>query len=87
MRREGIANRFLRTVSENFSDLIDANTQAEFDEWDTQNEKKLSIVDGDDLEVDLARSNMVSRTRDIYREELYELGMRLDHLLLQIEIN
>lgn len=87
VRREGIANRFLRTVSENFSDLIDANTQAEFDEWDAQNEKKLSIVDGDDLEVDLARSNMVSRTRDIYREELYELGMRLDHLLLQIEVD
>lgn len=87
VRREGIANRFLRTVSQNFSDLIDANTQAEFDDWEPQGEKKLSIVDGDDLEVDLARSNMVSRTRDIYREELYELGMRLDHLLLQIEIN
>jgi len=87
VRREGIANRFLRTISQNFSDLIDANTQAEFDEWDLQNEKKLSIVDGDDLEVDLARSNMVSRTRDIYREELYEMGMRLDHLLLQIEVD
>jgi hypothetical protein len=87
VRREGIASRFLRTLSQNFSDLIDANTQAEFDDWEPQSEKKLSIVDGDDLEVDLARSNMVSRTRDIYREELYELGMRLDHLLLQIEID
>lgn len=86
VRREGIANRFLRTQSQNFSDLIDANTQGEFDTWEREQETKLSIVDGDDLEVDLARSNMVSRTRDIYREELYELGMRLDHLLLQIEI-
>lgn len=87
VRREGIANRFLRTQSQNFSDLIDANTQGEFETWEREQETKLSIVDGDDLEVDLARSNMVSRTRDIYREELYELGMRLDHLLLQIEIN
>lgn len=86
VRREGIANRFLRTQSENFSNLIDGNAQ-EFDTWERDPETKLSIVDGDDLEVDLARSNMVSRTRDIYREELYELGMRLDHLLLQIEIN
>jgi hypothetical protein len=87
VRREGIANRFLRTISQNFSDLIDANTQAEFDNWEPQRENNLSIVDGDDLEVDLARSNMVSRTRDVYREELYELGMRLDHLLLQIEVS
>lgn len=86
VRREGIANRFLRTQSENFSNLIDGNAQ-EFDTWERDPETKLSIVDGDDLEVDLARSNMVSRTRDIYREELYELGMRLDHLLLQIEVN
>lgn len=87
VRREGIASRFLRTLSQSFSDLIDANNQSEFDLWPQEKETKLSIVDGDDLEVDLARSNMVSRTRDIYREELYELGMRLDHLLLQIEVN
>jgi hypothetical protein len=86
VRREGIANRFLRTQNQSFSDLIDANTQGELESWERE-QTKLSLVDGDDLEVDLARSNMVSRTRDIYREELYELSMRLDHLLLQIEIN
>jgi Protein of unknown function (DUF1631). len=86
VRREGIANRFLRTTSQNFSDLIDANNQGGLDTLEREQDTKLAIVDGDDLEVDLARSNMVSRTRDIYREELYELGMRLDHLLLQIEI-
>src|SRR5690554_2233198 len=58
VRREGIANRFLRTQSENFSNLIDGNAQ-EFDTWERDPETKLSIVDGDDLEVDLARSNMV----------------------------
>ncbi len=86
VRREGIANRFLRTTSQNFSDLIDANNQGGFEVGAREQDTKLAIVEGDDLEVDLARSNMVSRTRDIYREELYELGMRLDHLLLQIEI-
>jgi hypothetical protein len=86
VRREGIANRFLRTTSQYFSDLIDANNQGGFETDAREQDTKLAIVDGDDLEVDLARSNMVSRTRDMYREELYELGMRLDHLLLQVEI-
>ena len=50
VRREGIANRFLRTQSQNFSDLIDANTQGEFETWEREQETKLSIVDGDDLD-------------------------------------
>jgi Protein of unknown function (DUF1631) len=89
IRREGIAIGFLRTLNDLFTRLILTHEGGGFDSSSDKPEYSgnLSIVDGDDLEVDLARSNMVSRTRDIYREDLYELGMRLDHLLLQIEIN
>ena len=89
IRREGIANGFLRSITRYFSEIIKTHENGGFDNWDAEenNSSTLSIVDGDDLEVDLARSNMVSRTRDIYREELYELGMRLDHLLLQVEVD
>lgn len=89
IKREGIAKKFLSSVNALFSDLIDTHNNGDFESWDedTPTANRLSIVEGDDLEVDLARSNMVSRTRDIYREELYELATRLDHLLLQVEIS
>lgn len=88
IRREGIANGFLRSLNSLFSELIKTHESGSFSSWEAEERNSiLSIVDGDDLEVDLAHSNMVSRTRDTYREELYELGMRLDHLLLQVEVN
>lgn len=87
IRREGIANAYLRSLNTLFTDLIKTHESGGFASWEEQQQtSNLSIVEGDDLEVDLARSNMVSRTRDSYREELYELGMRLDHLLLQVEV-
>lgn len=87
IKREGIANKFLSIVNGNFSDLIDTHGNGGFESWDDPaTQSNLSIVEGDDLEIDLARSNMVSRTRDVFREELYELTTRLDHLLLQVEI-
>ncbi len=84
VKREGIANQFLRDISALFSRLVDSA----FDiPSDNDEENNLSIVEGDDLEVDLARSNMISRSRDMFHIELHELGLRLDHLLLQIEVN
>lgn len=87
IKREGVAKKFLSSVNANFDNLIATHSNGGFDTWDEPAaQTSLSIVEGDDLEVDLARSNMVSRTRDVFREELYELTMRLDHLLLQVEI-
>lgn len=86
VKREGIANQFLREVSESFSTLIDAPFDNQFDDEDDE-AANLSIVEGDDLEVDLARSNMVGRARDLFYSELNELCLRLDHLLLQVEVN
>lgn len=88
IRREGIANTYLRSLNALFTELIKTHESGGFESWrEEEQTESLSIVEGDDLEVDLARSNMVSRTRDSYREELYDLGMRLDHLLLQVEVN
>lgn len=87
IKREGIANLYLRSLADLFSSLIEFHKYSDLDEFSQQSAQNLSIVEGDDLEVDLARGNMVSRTRDIFKEELYELSTRLDHLLLQIEVN
>lgn len=86
IKREGIANQFLRKISESFQTLIEQPPPHidGLDDWDDEPESNLSIVEGDDLETDLAMSNMVSHTRDEYRTELHELVMRLDHLLLQV---
>lgn len=87
IKREGIANLYLRSLADLFSNLIEFHKYSDLDEFSEQSARNLSIVEGDDLEVDLARGNMVSRTRDIFKEELYELSTRLDHLLLQVEVN
>ena len=60
--------------------------RAEVKNEDEQN-SGLSLVEGDALEIDLALNNMTSRTRDSYKEELYDLTIRLDHLLMQFEVH
>lgn len=87
IRREGIANGFLKSLSSQFSKLIQMHENpfdSDFGEGETGS---LSIVEGDILEVDLARSNMVSRARDLFKQELFELNARMDHLLLQCRVD
>lgn len=86
IKREGIANAFLQSVADQFSALIEFQTLIDERNPDSS-PRKLSIVEGDELEVDLARGSLVSRTRDVYREELYELNTRFDHLLLQVAVD
>ncbi len=50
-------------------------------------ETELSIVDREDLEVDLAQKNMADRTRDTYKQELYDLVARLDELLTHCQVD
>ena len=89
IKREGIANLFLRGIAEGFSSLVDANESQGYDAIEAGRDlpTNLALVEGDDLEVELATANMVSRTREIFKEELYELVTRLDHLLLQVKLN
>ena len=51
-----------------------------------RNASSLSLVENDDLEIDLAISSMANRTRSLYLSTLYELTLRLDHLFPQIEV-
>lgn len=85
VKREGIANQFLRDIADSFSKLLGRSFEHHFDE--DHEPANLSIVEGDDLEVDLAKANMVGRARDLFYAELNELTLRLDHLLLQVEID
>lgn len=86
IKKQGVINSFLRSITESFNDLI-MNRHSEEAAGEAESAADLSIVEGDDLEVDLAKKNMAGRTREAYKEELYELTIRLDHLLLQVMVN
>lgn len=84
IKKHGVITRFLRCISESFNDLILNKTPLKKpDDEDVH----LALVEGDALEIELAHKNMAGRTRDTYKEELYELTIRLDHLLLQVNVN
>ena len=88
IKRERIANQFLRALVAAFSRFIEPKSKADSsDESYEDDDSPLSVVKGDDLEIELAISNMVSRTRDTYRTELHELAARLDHLLLHVDLS
>lgn len=86
IKREGIANLYLRGLSDGFTRLLDSQRPGDTPVQARSEYATLALVEGDDLEVDLARANMVARTREIFKEELYELTTRLDHLLLQVPV-
>ncbi len=86
IKKHGVITHFLRGISESFNDLI-LNKVPPKNENSNDDDVHLAIVEGDELEVQLARKNMADRTRDTYKEELYELTIRLDHLLLQVNVN
>ncbi len=86
LKKQGIAKRFAENLSTNFNHLVDASAQGPLAQQDIS-AHKLSIMDSDALEVDLARKNMVSHARATYREPLYELNMRLDDLLPQVSVD
>ena len=88
IKKQGVANEFLRALTNEFNDLVTGQSQAKLNRTDGDiTSGSLSIVEGDDLEIELALNNMTGRTREIYKEELYELAIRLDHLLLQVTVN
>lgn len=88
IKKQGVANEFLRALTNEFNDLVTGQSQSKLNRTDGDiTSGSLSIVEGDDLEIQLALNNMTGRTREIYKEELYELAIRLDHLLLQVTVN
>ena len=75
---------FIDGLSQNFDRITERSEVAEANPSDSDDE--LSIVGRDDLEVELAQKNMADRTRDTYKQELYDLSARLNALLQNCEI-
>ncbi|WP_339074074.1 DUF1631 domain-containing protein [Teredinibacter turnerae] len=86
IKKKGVATEFLRQISTLFTELLNSDSNKR-ETAQAEDELGLSIVEGDDLEIELALNNMTGRTRDTYKLELYELAMRLDHLLLRIPVS
>lgn len=87
IKKQGVASAFTHELEQYFSQLVTEQNETESDEHeDEHNANNLSIVEGDELEIDLALNNMTSRTRESYKGELYELTIRLDHLLMRYSV-
>lgn len=82
IKKEGLIGAFLQKLSENFTDIL-TNKSSKPSTAREDEEVNLSIVEGDELEIDLALKNMSNRAKESYKNEIYELAIRLDHLLLQ----
>lgn len=89
IKKEGLNSAFLQAISDGFQDLVRPGGGVKPTAYseDDNNEANLAIVEGDDLEIELALKNMSNRTRESYKSELYELSIRLDHLLLQATVD
>lgn len=46
----------------------------------------LSLVENDDLEMDVAMETMVTKARNAFADSIYQLNMRLDTLLMQVSV-
>jgi hypothetical protein len=85
--RQGVVRSFAQNIRAGFTQLINAKTPSSNTGNGDFAAHNLSLLDGDELEVDLALTSMVSRARRLHQKPLYELCIRLDHLVLQCEID
>jgi hypothetical protein len=85
LKTQGISRQFRQNIILNFSDILD--TESASRKGPTISANTLSIMDGDQLETDLALTNMTNRARDLYRAPLHELNVRLNHLLRRVEVD
>lgn len=83
IKKEGLIGAFLQKLSENFTDILTSGPTPVPNHRAHDEEVNLSIVEGDELEIELALKNMSNRAKESYKNEIYELAIRLDHLLLQ----
>ncbi len=88
IKKEGLIGAFLQELGAGFENLVNPKpaTNGKSNEPGPE-EVNLSIVEGDELEIELALKNMSNRARESYKNEIYELSIRLDHLLLQVSVN
>lgn len=87
IKKQGVINAFQQALTNNFLHLIEGKqTELSQPNAGNNNTTNLSLVENDDLEIELAISSMATRTRKLYLSTLYELTLRLDHLFPQVEV-
>jgi hypothetical protein len=72
---------FIHSLKENFFKISELRRENQ-----AEDDSELSIVQRDDLEIELAQKNMADRTRDTYKQELFDLVSRFNALLSQQEV-
>ena len=82
IKKNEVCELFLAEINSNFDELTSPPPSLN----QVHQETHLAMVDGDDLEIDIARKGMASRTQDTFKKELYEIATRLNHVILQTEI-
>ncbi len=90
VQKEGLTNRALQKLTNSFAALLNEQNQSyakEDEESALLDRSDLSIVQSDELEVDLAQNNMVNSAVSTHKQELFELTIRLDHLLMQVRVD
>ncbi len=86
VNREGTAKRFLHQVGIAFAQLADRERFGSAPAKETSN-INLSLVEGDDLEIDLAKTTMISSARALFNDDLYHLTARLNELLPLLDLD
>lgn len=86
VNREGTAKRFLHQVGIAFAHLADRERFGSAPSKEHSN-VNLSLVEGDDLEIDLAKTTMISSARALFNDDLYHLTARLNELLPLLDID
>lgn len=87
IKKQGVINVFQQSMAASFASLIHGRANnADSPQPESQTNPSLSLVENDDLEIELAITSMANRTRKLYLGTLYELTLRLDHLFPQIEV-
>ena len=70
VKKEGLISTFLQALASGFENFVNNVAPTTLPQ---ETDVALSIVDGDDLEIELAQKSMSSRARGSYKSELYEL--------------
>ena len=84
LKKGALAKGFNTGVKGAFQALFDQSKSTTATDTPEQN---LALVEGDELEFELAYKGMSSRSQGAFQTELYEICVRLDHLLLQVDVS
>lgn len=96
IKKGAVTQGFIDGLKQNFANITDcilngqiASTQNHKHHRDTPVKslpQDLAIVDREELEIEIAAKNMADRTSDLFKQEIHELRVRLDHLVAKMDI-